>query len=69
MFKNYYTTITYWNYYITITIITKTIIQELYLNRVWRLDIRKSEWQCRKNRPTDQITQFSKNFNKVFKLS
>ena len=29
-----------------ITIITKTIIQELYLNRMWRLDIRKSERQC-----------------------
>ena len=26
-----------------ITIITKTIIQELYLNRMWQLDIRKSE--------------------------
>ena len=30
-------------YYSAITIITKTVIQELYLNRIWRLDIRKSE--------------------------
>ena len=26
-----------------ITIITKTIIEELYLNRMWHLDIRKSK--------------------------
>ena len=30
-------------YYSAITIITKIVIQELYSNRIWRLDIRKSE--------------------------
>ena len=35
------------NYWYSTIAITKTIIQELYLNRMWRFDIRKSESQCR----------------------
>ena len=42
MFKNYYATVTE-TIILLVTIITKTIIQELYLNRMWQLDIRKSE--------------------------
>ena len=64
------TTVTYWSYYITIvknycydstiTIITKPIIQELYLMGCGGLTFEKASDNAVRNGPADQRTEFSK---------
>ena len=47
-------------YYLLHAVICQSYAQN-WLNQMWRLDIQKSECQCRQNGPAEQIT-------KVFKI-